>query len=435
MPDMNSGFHVPANIADSRGDMRFHVLGLGPIGQLLAFHLRRSLSPRHDVSLVFKTGALARRVRGHPLHIEYDGVVTSASGFQTESTSFNEGLESHGELQESERILRSPVISPGSGQANENTAFGTRDPEENRIESLFVACKAYSTLEAIKSVRRRLSPASTVVLLHNGNLATHEQLLENVFSDANERPNFILVSNTHGVWLKRAPFHTVHAGIGQLRFGIVPDGRRDFEKSLRSGKFHKGRPRLSLDDVAYSSNDPEVARYRSLRNTVAVLQNLSGLQTKWDTFSDMQIILRQKLVVNCVINPLTAILGCQNGRIFDSDAGKRLAYRICKEASRVFRKEAIGNRDPGVEPSEVYIPPELSLNSLLHECERVATVTRGNTSSMLADLKKGRTTTEVEYLNGYLMTLGKRYNEIVPVNASLVDLLKMRAEIPLDTVL
>ncbi|KAL5495080.1 PAN5 [Sanghuangporus weigelae] len=412
--------------------MRFHVLGLGPVGQLLAFHLRRNLSPKHDISLVFKSGPLARQMRGYPLHIEYDGVVNSVSGFKTEAASSAGGLESYEGLQEAERHFRKTIIGSSEGQNGNDASFRKQTPEENHIESLFVTCKANSTLEAIKNIRRRLSPASTVVLLQNGNLATHEQLLENVFFDVNERPNFIFVSNTHGVWLKRAPFHTVHAGIGQLRFGIVPDGRRDFEKSLHSGKSFNGRPRLSLDDIAFSSNDPEIARYRSLRNTVAVLQNLSGLQTKWDSFSDMQVILRQKLVVNCVINPLTSILGCRNGRVFEHDAGKRLAFRICKEASRVFKKEAIGNRDPGVEPDEVYVPPELSLNSLLRECERVARVTDSNTSSMLADLKKGRKATEVEYLNGYLMTLGKRYDEAVPVNASLVDLIKMRAEIPLD---
>lgn len=77
--------------------MRFHVLGLGPIGQLVAFHLRKSLSPKHDISLMFKSPLLAKRLRNLPLHIEYEGVINSISGFRTES-SYNPRIKDTDEM-------------------------------------------------------------------------------------------------------------------------------------------------------------------------------------------------------------------------------------------------------------------------------------------------------------------------------------------------
>lgn len=408
--------------------MRFHVLGLGPVGQLVAFNLRKTLPPRHAVSLMFKSGSYANRLRDQPLKIEHEGVVDTAKGFETEST-LKDRAE-YREQQEAEELeQRQRRSSQTDRQHSELPASGP-----NRIESLFVCTKAQSTLQAIKQIQHRLSPASTIVLVQNGNLASHEQLVEKIFTDAQKRPNFILTSNTHGTWLKAPPFHVVHAGIGRLRFGIVPDGRRDFEKGLDVVE-GKGKPRLALDDIALSKGDPEIARYRSLRNTVAVLQKMSGLHASWDAFADIQILLRQKLAVNCVINPLTAILGCRNGVLFEDPAADRLAFRICKEAALVFKQEAIHNRRPDTPVDEVSIPEELSAQALYKECKRLAGLTAGNVSSMLADIRKGDRATEIEYLNGYLMSLASRYDEEVKLNASLLDLVKLRCSIPLDTMI
>ncbi|EJD03772.1 uncharacterized protein FOMMEDRAFT_19134 [Fomitiporia mediterranea MF3/22] len=423
--------------------MRFHVLGLGPVGQLIAFHLRRSLSPKHAVSIMFKDRTYARRMRGLPLHVEYDGVVSSVAGFETESsrppqnswlssTPQTPGDDRNG-LQEAR--WSGPVVPSRDELQSTSVSEEEEVAEERHIDSLFVACKAQSTLPAIKEVEHRLSSDSTIVLLQNGNLRVHELLMEKVFTNPANRPNIILVSNTHGIWLKRAPFHIVHAGIGQLRFGIVPDGRRDFEKSLHASDNDGHKPRLHINDIALPKGDHEVTRYRSLRNTVAVLQKVSALRTSWEPFSTMQVILRQKLVVNCVINPLTAILGCRNGELFEHEAGGRMAYRVCTEASLVFRAEALANRREGTSLKDVYIPPELSNGALIDECKRVAKITENNMSSMLADLKKGKKVTEVEFLNGHLLTLGNRYDLRLPINASLLDLMLMRSQIPLDTML
>ena len=300
--------------------------------------------------------------------------------------------------------------------------------EEGHIDTLVVACKAQSTIQAVSQVKNRLSAKSTIVLLQNGNLASHEELLRTIFTKEQERPHFIMVSNTHGVWLKYPPFHTVHAGLGQIRFGVVPERARNFERAYYN---KEGARKLSLDDIAKAEDDADMERYLSLRNTIAVLQNMSALRATWEPFSKMQLLLRQKLVVNAVINPLTAILGCRNGALLENPAAERIAHRICNEASAVYMAETIaGSKE--TEASDVYFPPELKLGNLLKECKQVANMTADNTSSMLADLKKGNRVTGVEYLNGHLLRLGNRYRVETPTNATLVDMVIMRTHLPFD---
>lgn len=433
--------------------MRFHVLGMGPVGQLVAHHLRRNLSPSHEITLMFKRPRVAEQIPQHSLQLEFEGSLLEANGFSAESTALGSPVELHKNAlkilrKENKRISelqrehkRVPPLLTGHDsvpsiipKSKETLQVIKKQLKLERtvegIDILVVACKAQSVVSAIKNIRHRLSSKSTVVLLNNGNLASYDSLVQHVFPNPEGRPHFILASNTHGAWLKTPPFLIVHAGVGQIRFAIVPDGKRDFERSFWSSKREK--PRLQIDDIAFRYNDPEADRYRSLRDTVSVLQQLSGLRPRWETYTDIQLLLRQKLVVNCVINPLTALIGCTNGELLKNPAARRLAFRICKEAAEVFRKEAINSAGPNTSLSDISIPPELTLTALLNECRRVANVTAPNTSSMLMDIRGGKAETEIHWLTGYLMTLGSRNGVETPVNASILDLVKLRTNTPID---
>jgi 2-dehydropantoate 2-reductase len=130
----------------------------------------------------------------------------------------------------------------------------------------------------------------------------------------------------------------VHARVGEILFSVVADpGGRQFEASLSDESVPRPQRNLRLDDISDPPNDPSFSRYRSLRNTVAVLCSLGDtLHTSWTPMEQIQITLRQTLVVNSVINPVTAILGCRNGDVFTTTAARRLMHRICQEAADVF---------------------------------------------------------------------------------------------------
>jgi 2-dehydropantoate 2-reductase len=55
--------------------------------------------------------------------------------------------------------------------------------------------------------------------------------------------------------------------------------------------------------------------------------------------------MRKKLVVNAVVNPLTAILGCRNGALFKDEASKRMLQDIYTEAAAVFQAQLAREAD------------------------------------------------------------------------------------------
>ena len=64
--------------------MHVHVLGLGPIGTLVAHHIRQQLRPPHVVSLIHKTQARADRAQkelGGQVIAEYNNVPIPESGY------------------------------------------------------------------------------------------------------------------------------------------------------------------------------------------------------------------------------------------------------------------------------------------------------------------------------------------------------------------
>lgn len=200
---------------------------------------------------------------------------------------------------------------------------------------------------------------------------------------------------------------------------------------------------LQVDDIAHS-DDADFGRYQSLRLTVAALSAMEVLNVQWEPISEVQVAMRQKLVVNAVINPLSAIMGCRNGEIFKQHSSGKIVHTICSEASYAFTKEmnastlamleSVGDKDNERQMPLGRLPRVLQCSFLQAECQRVAENTRGNISSMLTDIRKGKPT-EIDYINGYLVRLGNVYGIPMRGNSMLLNLVKMRSAIPLDQML
>jgi len=398
--------------------MHYHVLGLGPVGCLLAHNLRRVLPSTHGISLIHKTrlNELALLEKGS-IQVDTYGAVTTSGGFLSET--FENTNQS---LQQQE---------------------GDRAQDLKHIQSLFVALKAQHTVNALKSLTYRLSANSTIVLMQNG-MGLYEQLIRDVFRNPSQRPHFILACNTHGAFTTR-PFHVVHAGIGSIDFGIAPDSQgRDFEAGFYDENIPHSQRRPRLSDIT-SPTDVGSARYTSLRDTVAALLLLEPLSTSWKTYAELRLIMRRKLAVNAVINPLTALMGCRNGELTRLPFASRTMHMICWEASLVYaaemRRESTlwleDMQSRGVDSKDVTLPSlpkSLTTECLEDEVVRVAQLTKNNVSSMLQDVRRGKIT-EIDYINGYLINLGRELGVRTPVNTVLCDLVKMRYHIPLDQML
>lgn len=348
----------------------FHVLGVGAIGSLLAYHLRRTL-PRNDIISLVQRSSEQTRLAGLnggniTLESEDDIAHNSVDGFEFETN-------------------------------------GIAGPP---IESIFVTTKAHATVSAITSLIHRISSTTTIVILQNGPLGVYKDLLQHVeaFREPNQRPRFILATNNHGAWL-RARLHVVHAGNGAIDFGIMP---------------HPSLP-TPITEVVDCLDPP------SLRSTVSALLGLkAALNTAWVPTGQLHTAMCRKLVVNAVVNPLTALMNCRNGLIFTRPEAPGLpAYElmqaVCTEAAAAFAAEARAN-------NEAFQVLSLGPEALSKECLRVCQVTGNNISSMLADVRAGRVT-EVEYLNGYLVALGEGYGIAMESTRRLYQLVKLKQSV------
>ncbi|KAH9937276.1 ketopantoate reductase PanE/ApbA C terminal-domain-containing protein [Fomitopsis serialis] len=411
--------------------MHVHVLGFGAVGSLVSHYLRGALDPKHAVSIIHKSSAAALRASSLPgVKLELGGVTRTQHGVIHESTD--------------------PPPTPTSGNKQLETSMRCRTCRTNHNHHLRRPSTGPRCSRRHTRSLPRLSAASTIVLLHNG-MGVYEHLVENVFRNRQTRPHFVVSVNTHGAFVKSSG-HVVHTGVGSIQLGIMHDTHgRDYEAGMDTS-LPVDDQKLSLNDITSLQGDPDVERYLSLRNTISALTSTTALDISWRPLFDVQLAMHRKLAVNCVVNPLTALLGCRNGDLFKHQPGSRLAAAICREISNVFfaqwqqevwkklRPHAHADPDSQEEPAadddevrqnilENPFPPSLHQQQLLAECALVAELTRENTSSMLVDVRRSRFT-EISYLNGYVLKLAKKYRVNVPVTAALIDLIHLREAIP-----
>ena len=417
--------------------MHFHVLGLGPIGSLVSHHLCKTLDhTKHGVVLIHKTTAYLKNANsvGNVLKVERGGVVDSSTAFRSEV--FEVARQLLYEQRPEYSLVKSHTHKDGGDAKAKDTPRTYIQHTLLPIDSLIVTVKAYAAADSIKPLVHRLRPESTIVLLHNG-MGVYERLIKDVFRNPEQRPQFIVAVNDHGAWNKEY-FHTVHAGIGAITFGIVADPRgRNFETTVANTDVPSEEQLQSLDNIM-SPQEGDDSPYRSLRNTVAALSRLSALNATWKPISHVETAIKRKLVVNSVINPLTALLGCRNGDLLESADARRIINRICFEAAGAFAMQAQEEGSWNVKEKQFRtqtglsrVSPGLTAPALEEECLRVLKVTAGNISSMLTDVRSG-CHTEVDYINGYLVGLGRSFRLPMTTTATLLNLVKLRTAIPLD---
>ena len=135
---------------------------------------------------------------------------------------------------------------------------------------------------------------------------------------------------------------------------------------------------------------------------IAELLTASGLDAR--VIPDMKVAMWQKVVFNCVINPITAITGSTVGSIVDPRLApiKRLVIDECL---------AVAAADG--------VTFDVDFMELIdHAFASAATI-----ASTLQDLQKGRRT-EIDHLNGAVVALGEQHGIACPVNAALTTLIK-----------
>ncbi|GGH26465.1 ketopantoate reductase family protein [Paenibacillus segetis] len=97
----------------------------------------------------------------------------------------------------------------------------------------------------------------------------------------------------------------------------------------------------------------------------------------------------RKLMINAVINPLTALWRIPNGELLDTDERRDLLRQLCVEGEAIYRANGI-----------LYDP------ALYEQILEVCRSTASNVSSMLNDVLQGAPT-EVDFINGRLVEMAR----------------------------
>ena len=393
-------------------DMHIHVLGAAPFGHLLAFHLRRFANV--PVSLFIKQNAASTA----QLHAGKTTIrVETAEETQEDSSILCEPWNPA--LRALERVVYNRQGStrlPSNLPLRRHSRPSLLASSDAPINALVVTTKPTSVVSSLRLLQRRISPSSTVVLLHEG-MGVYDALIREVFRNPEERPHFILGSSSHAVW-KRDTQHVVHHQAGGFTFALAPDFQgRDYEKSQRKEVRYEDRT-LRLDDVYSGSGDS--SRYRYLRATVEALLRTEQLSSRWLPMAAMQRRLLRQCVIHSIVEPLAALNGCRVGALASQLPAKRIIDSVCREASAIFAAQNASLGLPTLAGESGLNTKTLS-SEVLRYCERYA----GTRPQMAFHFDTG-TLSDVDYLNGYLQTLGVQYNVPTPNISMLYQMVKLR---------
>ncbi|MFW6179751.1 MAG: ketopantoate reductase family protein [Desulfohalobiaceae bacterium] len=235
----------------------------------------------------------------------------------------------------------------------------------------------------------QISPAPDLVLVLVKSYSTL-QAVQSILPSCGQETIFLTLQNGIGNW------ETIAQAVPQenVLAGITAQGAT----YLQPGKIrHGGNGETSIGEIQGQAS-------QRVQNIVDIFQE-AGLQAK--TTNKTQDLLWHKLLINTGINALTAVLRVPNGVIAESEPAQELALSAVQEGLAVAKVKGL----------------DLDQERILQQVLQVARATAQNISSMHQDLLRGRPT-EIEAINGALVSQGQEQGVPVTVNQTLTNLVR-----------
>ncbi|KAG6039996.1 hypothetical protein E4U41_001718 [Claviceps citrina] len=407
---------TPLNGTRAKLDERIFILGVGNIGRLYASCLAGHVSPVPITLVVHRQELLSQWVASEGVQLTH-----GRGGNTTKNKDFD--------------IEWWTETRPQYGPVREVAEGG-------KLRNLLISTKSSAAMPEADRLRRYLDKSSSVVFAQNGMSKLwppHGPLYVANRYRAADAPKFSACVVNHGV-LSTGPFQSIHAAPADAFIGPVlcdatspplVDAQQEQQPPAGSGT---SGTRLDFL-TGYMATTPL-------------------LDTKPVSSGELWLLQLEKLVMNVVINPLTALLRCKNGDVFTSHHPKdplaRLLDRLLGETSAVLQAlinhesstgmllsyHARHCRQPGclirrhaqvptladtrAELIERFSPPSLKMK-LYAFGSKVAE----NRSSMLQDVEAGKKT-EIRDLNGWIVDMAAFLDAglDVSVHRGLIDLVE-----------
>ncbi|KAJ5555569.1 Ketopantoate reductase ApbA/PanE [Penicillium sp. DV-2018c] len=360
---------------------RVHILGMGNLGCFFAHSLATRRSPP-PITICLHNDHLYQaflRKRGQ-ISVTTHGLDDVRSGFDVET------VDDQG---------RWYAMPPADKRLTPDDVDMEPPPDDSHIECLIICTKAHHTEMAIKDISHRLTKESTICFVHNG-MGVLDAINQNVFPDPHERPQYIQTVFTHGLG-RNDSFKISHLGVGTLTLSPVPNP--------------------SLPPTAVAESDYTWAP--STKYLVRLLTLTPPLVAVADTPAGLLQYQLEKLAVNCVINPLTALGDCTNGELLYSFSFTRVMRLLLFEISAVICALPELQGIPGIED-------RFSPERLRRLVVNIASNTGKNSSSMRQDID-ARRLTEIEYFNGWIVRRGEELGIKCALNYMIKHLVSAKA--------
>jgi 2-dehydropantoate 2-reductase len=238
--------------------------------------------------------------------------------------------------------------------------------EEDKADWIFIMTKQRSVDESLLDIVRQLAgPATGIVCFQNG--IGHVEMFQSAFRD-----RYIYAAITTEGAKRIDARYVIRAGAGKTQIGIPHMG----EYSLfKEGLQEKKDGQIKEEDL------------------VSMLES-AGFEAFLSKDIDREIY--RKLLINAVINPLTALWRIPNGELLDTEQRRMLLRQLCEEGQQVYSAH------------HIFVPFDM-YDQIVSVCQSTA----GNVSSMLSDVLKGATT-EIDSINGRLVEMAHTAGVPVP---------------------
>ncbi len=163
-----------------------------------------------------------------------------------------------------------------------------------------------------------------------------------------------------------------------------------------------GRVRPGGEGVISLGNHPRVGPIKDL---------LSEASSTVEMVDDLDSLVWSKLVINTAINPLTALLEVENGKLLERESARELMAKLALETAAVAGVLGVG----------------LSYTDPVRASEKVAERTATNSSSMYQDIMRGAPT-EIDAICGAVALKGKEVGVETPANEIMQKLITAKIE-------
>ncbi|KAK2808167.1 hypothetical protein FQN50_004908 [Emmonsiellopsis sp. PD_5] len=388
---------------------RIHILGLGNVGGFIAHALAGQAVPRPPpITLMLwmdeqlqEFEQCQRRITVHR-----GGLPELKRGFDAE-------------------VLRDNVWHHVPKKTRGSASNPAADSEI--IEHLILAMKPKHIRRALGLVKHRLTPHSTVVIIHEG-LGVEEEINKNIFPDPETRPSYIFGTTSHELY-QIDPFNIDHAEVGTCVFSVRytnPEAKAAAEKAILEHQ-HSPPPANSGSDEDRERHRELQAQYEETKINPAaqiwpssshyLLRTLTrNPQLVASAIPDVSLFQYQleKAALASITGPLTVMFDTLHGDLLYNYHVTRVQRLLLIEISAVICALPELQGIPGIRSR--FAPDRLRTLAV-----SVTANSGKRINPMLADVRY-RQKTDIEYFNGYFVKKGEELGIKCALNYMMIQL-------------